>query len=1253
MATIFSRWTIFSDGDERAVLKDSDADSGSDDQASISDVSSLTDAPIKQASGDSTLPPSPTVLSINVDGSPRSNLNRRMPNLAKTLTPKSWFKKDPSEDGATAAEIKVEMVRNMMNKQSKKQFERFSRSGKLELNIDEFTRFVENLVGETTKDEVDAILASISVSSEGSSMVAYEAILSDVGDEKTDPANAKLVLEKEGNKKDDGKTPWYVLEPNGLFIRVIKIIRTLAAIFYITVIPFECGLIHPMGDEKESMKTLIVGWCVDGVLVVDMASKFHLAYMNKRGFKIVSLRKIRKHYLSHGFVFDLLCLLPVDLLVYMTLTTTSVSSLGYFRIFRLLRCIDLSEYFSRKLAKATSTARLTAEIQILFCVLFALLHLSACFWFALTDPLTNTSMNTYLSNYHGTFSGFGSSSSSFLRFEEYMLAMYWVTGTLTTMGQGGGDLMPQNSRERIFAIFLMLMNLSIYAYILGCISNLFMSADEAIVRKRAEISAVERYITTNRLGLELEKEIRSAMSTDASSGQGVSLEEERAVFKKLSHSLQVQVSKHTCSSLVDNVPAFRDVSSHFKESVCTELAEENFGPGTFVFKRTEPAGELHIIASGTVELLAADELEGEEHIEVADCGVGSVIGEIPFFFNMRHTDSARTGMDSHVRVFFLTREKYGRLLMLYPHEEEKISQNILSKIDLQTGSSGGSKKKGGTSVASDAASSVASSADASSVGKSSLGESSAGDEDANVDEFGSDSGSNKNDSRTSNQPGHEKVDTIKRAIAMRTSRKALQLNYAMCLAAGKGDVGTLKKAADTGLNFDECSYFGRTPLHVAASEGSLAIARFLAPLMETTNIVDFKGNTPLMDAVFYTHAEVAKYLKSVRSAVNENFASIQLSEACADGDEKKVKLLLELGVNPSMNPPGRRRGAARRRRSAAHMAASNNHVGCIKLLIKYWCKLNTFDAWSGTPLADAIRHDHLVVQDVLRKAGAKLKEVGLCTAAAAGDLETIKLMCDNGADINVTNYIGRTMLHLACSNKQASVIEYLLGFEGLDKSPIDWYGSTPLDDAGRKGVSGIAVMMQEAGGKSSKDPSLRERVVAMQDKKVEEKEKAAKSREKEKVLDSQRKKILIKVSKLGHICIVEAGALRKLWDNLLLSLNTTTWKKGQALEKSPKPTLEDVLEFFRWNFAVYMKGRYALNILKCYEVLNRFAHMVKDKLFTSVHAYRRAVTAVHDEFFVDSSPSYVSVNHDSIMKIADLINEKVGHDRGLGGENWR
>ena len=84
---------------------------------------------------------------------------------------------------------------------------------------------------------------------------------------------------------------------------------------------------------------------------------------------------------------------------------------------------------------------------------------------------------------------------------------------------------------------LMMMNLSIYAYILGVISNLFMSADEAIVQKRAEISALERYISSNKIDATLEKEIRSAMSNNGQ--HGVSVEDERAVFKKLSHSLQV------------------------------------------------------------------------------------------------------------------------------------------------------------------------------------------------------------------------------------------------------------------------------------------------------------------------------------------------------------------------------------------------------------------------------------------------------------------------------------------------------------------------------------------------------------------------------------------------------------------------------------------------------------------------------------------------------------------------------------------
>ena len=769
------------------------------------------------------------------------------------------------------------------------------------------------------------------------------------------------------------------------------------------------------------------------------------------------------------------------------------------------------------------------------------------------------------------------------------------------------------------------MNLSIYAYIPGVISNLFMSADEAIVQNRAEISALERYISSNKIDATLEKEIRSAMSNIGQ--HGVSVEDERAVFKKLSHSLQVQVSKHTCSELVDNVKAFKDCDQHFRENVCTELTEENFGPGTYIIKKKEPCHSFFVVAAGTVDVVGHDEGPSADERKLAEVGIGAVIGEIPFFFNMRHSDTYRTSMGSHVRVFVMSKDKYDRLIKLYPDEEEKITQNVLSQIDLNR--SGNGKRKG--SSVSDAASSVAS-GDNSSVGDSSVGDGSqlSGD--------GSDNGSDEDRSRADIDDDH--VDMVKRAIEKKREKRALQSHYALCLAAGKGEVDVLRKAINTGLDIDKCQYFGRSPLHIASSEGNLEVVKYLTPLMESPNVFDRRNNTPLMDAVRHTHSEVAKYLKSVGCTLNEDFASIELSNACADGDEKKVELLLQLDVNPSLNPPGRRRGASRRRRSATHMAASNNHVGCMRLLIKYWAKLNTFDAWGGTPLADAIRHDHVHMQDVLRKAGAKLKEVGLCTAAAAGDLETIRLMCDNGADINVTNYIGRTMLHLACSNKQPSVIEYLLGFKHIDLNPCDWYGGTPLDDADREENTSIGVMINEAGGKYSKDSSLKANLSEMQNKRMSEKEKAEKQRETEKKLDALRGQVLAKVSKIGQVAILDIASLKRLWDSLALSLNNNTWRKQQALDKSPKPSLAEVLRYFRASFASFMKVKYAINKLNCYEVIASLASTLKAGKVHSPSLYMDLVISIFDEYFEESSPAYVSVNPLVITELVSFVKEK-------------
>lgn len=88
--------------------------------------------------------------------------------------------------------------------------------------------------------------------------------------------------------------------------------------------------------------------------------------------------------------------------------------------------------------------------------------------------------------------------------------------------------------------------------------------------------------------------------------------------------------------------------------------------------------------------------------------------------------------------------------------------------------------------------------------------------------------------------------------------------------------------------------------------------------------------------------------------------------------------------------------------------------------------------------------------------------VAFCWAASEDDVAEMRRLTARGLSPAVSDYDGRTALHLAASEGKVAALRYLLSL-GVPVDPVDRWGNTPLDDAIRQGHDNIVSILSEYG----------------------------------------------------------------------------------------------------------------------------------------------------------------------------------------------
>ncbi|XXG81801.1 hypothetical protein AAC387_Pa09g2370 [Persea americana] len=393
--------------------------------------------------------------------------------------------------------------------------------------------------------------------------------------------------------------------------------------------------------------------------LIDIAIRFFVPYKDKQTNSIVYNRnRIAIRY--SGFLIDLLGCLPWDNIYRASGRKEEVRYLLWIRLSR----VRIVTKFFEKLEKDIRINYLFIRIVKLIVVELYYTHTAACIFYYLATTLP-PSQEGYtwigslkLGDY--TFKNFR--EIDFLK--RYLTSLYFAIVTMATVGYG--DIHAVNSREMIFIMIYLTSDMLLGAYLVGNMTALIVKGSKT-ERLRDKLKDLTQYMIRNKLGTEngIHDEIKRHMLMEYESSNIKAV-----VLQDIPISLRHKIRQKLYKPCIEKVPLFKECSPEFINGIVNRLHEECFYPEKVIVEKGDAIDQLYFICDEEPVVVGTGE-DGQDMLLEPN----SSFGEIAILCNIPQPYTVR--IDKPCRLLRVDRQSFSNILQIYVSDRRTILRNLL------------------------------------------------------------------------------------------------------------------------------------------------------------------------------------------------------------------------------------------------------------------------------------------------------------------------------------------------------------------------------------------------------------------------------------------------------------------------------------------------------------------------------------------------------------------------------------------------